>query len=46
MLYNDTTVSPTDALIGWYDYGSDLTLNSGESLTYDFDGTNGVISLA
>lgn len=46
VLYNDTTVSPTDALIGWYDYGSDLTLNSGESLTYDFDGTNGVISLA
>ncbi|OMQ46728.1 hypothetical protein BKP54_02565 [Ensifer sp. 1H6] len=35
-----------DELVGWYDHGSDLTLASGESLTLDFDGTNGVLTLA
>lgn len=44
VLYNDTSTS--DSLIGWYDYGSDLTLQSGETLTIDFDGSNGVFTLA
>lgn len=46
VVYNDTPTSPADPLIGWYDYGSDLTLASGESLTVDFDGTNGMIQIA
>ena len=37
VLYNDTPTSPEDPLIGWYDYGSDLTLADGESLTIDFE---------
>jgi hypothetical protein len=45
VIYNDSATSPADALIGWYDYGSALTLASGESLTIDFDGTNGVFTL-
>lgn len=45
VIYNDTATSPADALIGWYDYGSDLTLASGETLTLDFDGTNGVLTI-
>lgn len=45
VLYNDTPTSPADPLIGWYDYGSDLTLSNGETFTVDFDGTNGVLSL-
>ena len=45
-IYNDDPTSPADPLMGWYDYGSDLTLNSGESLTLDFDGTNGVLTHA
>ena len=45
VLYNDTPTSPADPLIGWYDYGSDLTLADGEQLTLDFDGTNGIFSL-
>lgn len=45
VLYNDTPTSPADPLIGWYDYGSDLTLANGETFTVDFDGTNGVLSL-
>lgn len=46
VVYNDTPTSPVDPLIGWYDYGSALTLDDGESLTLDFDGTNGVFSLS
>jgi hypothetical protein len=40
-LYNDTPTSPTDPLIGWWDYGSTLTLNSGDSLTVKFNGSAG-----
>lgn len=46
VLYNDTPTSPADPLLGWYDYGSEITLASGETLTIDFDGTNGVLTLA
>ena len=35
-LYNDTPVAPADPLIGWWDYGSALTINDGESFTVDF----------
>lgn len=45
VLYNDTPTSPADPLIGWYDYGSDLTLLSGETFTIDFDNVNGAITL-
>jgi hypothetical protein len=36
VLYNDTPSSPADPLIGWWDYGSALTLLDGESVTVDF----------
>lgn len=42
-IYNDT--ASNDELVGWYDYGSALTLQNGESLTVDFDGTNGVFTV-
>lgn len=45
-IYNDTPTSPADPLIGYYDYGSALTLADGESLTIDFSATNGVLQLA
>lgn len=46
VLYNDTPTSPAKPLIAWWDYGSSLTLASGESFTVDFDATAGVMTLA
>jgi hypothetical protein len=46
VLYNDTPTSPADPLIGWWDYGSALTLANGESITWDADPTTGVLTLA
>jgi len=36
VLYNDTPAAPADPLIGWWDYGSSITLNAGESFTVNF----------
>jgi hypothetical protein len=44
-LYNDTPTSPADPLIGYFDYGSGLTLANGESLTIDFDQSSGALTL-
>lgn len=46
VLYNDTPTSPADPLILWWDYGSAITLNNGETFTVDFDGSTGVLTLA
>ena len=34
--YNDTPASPLDPLINWWDHGSAVTLNDGETFTVDF----------
>ena len=44
VVYNSTTASGN--LIGWADYGSSISLASGETFTLDFDGTNGALTLA
>lgn len=36
VLYNNTPSSPLDPLISYWDYGSALTVNNGESFTVDF----------
>lgn len=45
-IYDDTPTSPADPLIAYYDYGSSITLQAGETLTIDFDGTNGFLQLS
>lgn len=46
VLYNDDPTSPADPLIGYYDYGSSITLATGETFTVDFDPSAGVLTLA
>lgn len=46
VLYNDTPTSPSKPLIGWWDYGSSVTLAAGETFTVDLDQTNGILTLA
>ena len=46
VLYNDSPTSPAKPLIAWWDYGSSITLNDQETLTVDFDGTNGILTVA
>lgn len=43
VIYNDTPTSPADPLIGWWDYGSSITLNDTETLTVNLSG--GIITL-
>jgi hypothetical protein len=45
VFYNDTPTSPADPLIAWHDYGSSITLASGETFTWDADATNGILQL-
>jgi len=43
VLYNDTTASKN--LIGYWDYGTSITLGAGDTFTVDFDPTTGVLTL-
>lgn len=48
-IYNDTPTSPADPLIGWWDYGSALTLQIGETFSVKFnssDTTGTILTIA
>ncbi len=42
-IYDDTATN--DELIGYFDYGSEVTLASGNTFIIDFDATNGILTL-
>jgi hypothetical protein len=44
VFYNDTATNKD--LIGWWDYGSSVTLASGDTFTVDFDNVNGILQLS
>jgi hypothetical protein len=44
VIYNDTSAS--DNLIAYYDYGSSISLASGETFTVDFDPSAGFLTIA
>lgn len=46
VLYNDTPTSPADPLLGWWDYGSAITLLATETFTVDFNASTGVLTVA
>ncbi len=44
VLYNDTAgTADARPVIGWWDYGSELTLQNGETFTVDFSDVNGIL---
>ena len=45
-IYDDTVGVPADPLVCYYDYGSSITLNNGETLTIDFSAANGFFQLS
>jgi hypothetical protein len=45
VLYNDSPTSPADPLIGYWDYGSSVSLANTETFTVDFDATNGIFTV-
>lgn len=44
VIFDDTATN--DELIAYFDYGSSVTLASGDTFTLDFDGTNGLLQIA
>jgi len=44
-IYDDTVTVPADPLVGYYDYGSSITLADGETLLIDF-AAGGLFTLA
>lgn len=46
VLYNASTAVATGPLLGWYDYGSAISLNDTETLTMTWDASSGILQLA
>jgi len=42
----DSTPASNKALMGWWDYGASVNMNSTDIFTVTFDGVNGILQLA
>jgi hypothetical protein len=45
VIYDQSQTTPLKPLVAWYDYGSSISLNSGDTFTVSFDGTNGFFTV-
>ena len=45
VLYNDTPTSPADPLIGYWDYGAEVTITDGNTFRVDTSSVSGVLQL-
>lgn len=45
VIYNFTATTPLKPLVSWYDYGSGVTLASGDTFTVSFDASNGFFTV-
>lgn len=41
VLYNDTQTTPAKPLVCWWDYGSSISVSTGQTFTTDFDAGTG-----
>ena len=47
ILYDSTPTTPfLKPLLGWWDYGSSLTMQSGDTFTVQFDAGNGILQMS
>jgi hypothetical protein len=46
VIYDTTPTTPLKPLVGWWDYGSSITLTVGQTFTVTFDPTNGIFQIA
>jgi hypothetical protein len=44
VIWNDSTTTPADVLIGYIDVGGDTTITTGNTITFDVDATNGLFT--
>lgn len=44
IVYDDAATDPVDALVGWYDHGSNVTMANNDEFLIDF-GTDGLVTL-
>lgn len=44
-IYCSSQATPVKPLVCWFDYGSSISLASGDTFTVSFDGTNGLFTL-